>query len=155
MPGGVALLDADRNIIECNERLGEILGYTVEDIKNKKFSQRKYFHSNGTPMQSEEFPSFVAVKEQRAVRNIEIGVQKEDGSIIWTNVSAAPMPPDTGAHCIVLTIDITRHKNLEEDLKNKNIELEKVNHFMTGRELKMIELKKQVVELENSLKNNQ
>jgi PAS domain S-box-containing protein len=48
--------------------------------------------------------------------------------------------------------DITEIKKLEKNLTEKNEELEKFNKMAVGRELKMIELKKRVKELENNLR---
>lgn len=39
-------------------------------------------------------------------------------------------------------------ENIEEKVRERTIELEKTNKFMTGRELRMIELKKKIAELE-------
>jgi methyl-accepting chemotaxis protein len=46
----------------------------------------------------------------------------------------------------------TKVKERTKELENKNIELEKMNTITVDRELKMIELKKQISELENKLK---
>ncbi len=46
--------------------------------------------------------------------------------------------------------DITERKQAEENLKKKLAEIEKVNKFMIDRELKMIELKKQIKNLETN-----
>jgi PAS domain S-box-containing protein len=45
------------------------------------------------------------------------------------------------------TIDITEKKNAENALRQKANELERFNNMMLGRELKMIELKKEINEL--------
>lgn len=45
--------------------------------------------------------------------------------------------------------DISKEKEKENELIKKREELEKLNNFMVGRELKMAELKKKIIELEN------
>lgn len=50
--------------------------------------------------------------------------------------------------------DITAQKLIEERLKSKSLEQEKFNKLITGREIKMIELKNKIKELEEKLKNN-
>ena len=47
--------------------------------------------------------------------------------------------------------DITEHKKAEEELKKKMRELETFQKVAVGRELKMIELKKKIEELEMGL----
>lgn len=44
--------------------------------------------------------------------------------------------------------DVTKQKESEDDIKNRAEELEKLNKFMIGRELKMVELKNKIKELE-------
>jgi PAS domain S-box-containing protein len=50
-------------------------------------------------------------------------------------------------------IDITNYKKMEEELKSKVEELERFSKLAVGRELKMIELKKMIKELEDKLNN--
>jgi predicted nucleic acid-binding Zn-ribbon protein len=52
---------------------------------------------------------------------------------------------------VALIRDITERKKTEEELKEKNEELEKFNKFAVGRELRIIELKNKVKELEKKL----
>ncbi len=44
--------------------------------------------------------------------------------------------------------DVTEQKEIENNIKNKAKEMEKLNKFMIGRELKMMELKNKIKELE-------
>jgi len=67
-------------------------------------------------MPVEEFASARALKEQRAVHNVEIGVVKEDGNVIWTSVSAAPVAfPDWKV--VIVTSDISERKRMENTLR--------------------------------------
>lgn len=50
--------------------------------------------------------------------------------------------------------DITDRKIYEESIKSKAKELEKINSLMVGRELRMIELKKKIAELERGRKGS-
>ena len=60
----------------------------------------------------------------------------DDGSIIWHGFNT----------------DITDKKEAEQIIKNKIEELEKFNMVTTGRELKMVEMKKEIAELKAKLK---
>jgi sensor domain CHASE-containing protein len=52
---------------------------------------------------------------------------------------------------LVILRDVTSSKNMEQDLTSKNVALEKFNKFATDRELRMIELKKEISELKSKL----
>lgn len=71
------------------------------------------------------------------------------GDKIWLNTNKVPLKNSLGKITGVLGtyIDITERKKAEENLKSKNEELEKMNQLMIGRELKMIELKKELEKL--------
>lgn len=50
--------------------------------------------------------------------------------------------------------DISEHITLELDLREKVAQLEKINNLMVGRELKMIELKKEIERLKSRSKKD-
>jgi PAS domain-containing protein len=52
-----------------------------------------------------------------------------------------------GEQCFMALADITERKQAEEAIKEKANELERFNKLMIGRELKMVELKKEINEL--------
>jgi len=47
----------------------------------------------------------------------------------------------------VIARDLRQKKNIEEERKKNLAELEKINKYLVGRELKMRELKKEIAEL--------
>lgn len=109
LPVGVSILGPDRKLVEFNDRLGEILDITKEALEQGLYANRKYIHADGTPMKPEEFPSSIAINEQKTVKDVEIGVVKEDRNTVWIRVSAAPLPfPE--AVCVLVTTDITEQK---------------------------------------------
>jgi PAS domain S-box-containing protein len=123
LPVGVSILDKDRKIVFQNQALERILDIRKEKLMLGDYRYRKYFRSDGTPMPGNEFASSLAVTEKRAVHHVETGVEKEDGSIIWTSISATPVDlPDWSV--VVVTSDITDLKQVVEDLERSNVELE-------------------------------
>jgi PAS domain S-box-containing protein len=115
LPVGVSIVDSQHNVVEFNAMLGQILDLTKEGLQNGAYKERTYFRSDYTLMKPEEFPSNRAIHENTMIRNIEIGVKKEDESIIWTSVSASPFPAINGT--ITVTSDITKIKQAEEELR--------------------------------------
>ena len=51
--------------------------------------------------------------------------------------------------------DVTKRRETEEKLREKMDELERFNKLMIGRELRMVELKKRIKELEEKLKTKE
>jgi PAS domain S-box-containing protein len=115
LPIGVSILDAQRKISFMNSALERILKISSEGLLKGDYESRTYLRSDRTPMPAEEFASVRAMAEQRAVHDVETGVVKEDGTVIWTRVSAVPVTyPDWKT--VIVTADITEHKQAEEEL---------------------------------------
>lgn len=116
LPVGVSILDANGKITELNQALEQILKITDRGLSQGAYKNRNYYNIEKKPFPLGDLPSLRAVREQSDIRDVEIGIEIEDGSIIWTQVSAAPLPfPD--AKCVVVTQDITERKNSVNDLK--------------------------------------
>lgn len=116
MPVGASLIDSGRQIVRMNRALEKIMSMKMADILAGKYRERKYVHSAGTPMQPHEFPSERAFREQTAIHDVELGVIIEDGTTVWTSVSAAPLPSYQGV--VVVTSDISERRRAEQILRD-------------------------------------
>jgi PAS domain S-box-containing protein len=85
--------------------------------------------------------------------NFEEPQTTPEGNVIWLKTSKIPLIDMQKNVIGVLGTyeDITERRKADEKLKQKNEELERVNKLMIGRELKMVELKKEIEELKNKL----
>jgi diguanylate cyclase (GGDEF)-like protein/PAS domain S-box-containing protein len=126
LPVGVSILDEDHGIIESNAALQRILDLTPDALATGSYLQRRYIHPDLTPFAFEDFPSARAIKEQRSVEDVEIGVLKEDGELIWINVSAAPLLTSE-RQAVVVTSDRTSRKRAEAELLQAHAEIAAVN----------------------------
>ncbi len=115
MPVGITVLDKDRNIVEANPAIEKILDISEDDLQKGTYQSRIYLRPDLTPMPPEEFASVRAFREQKEVSHVEIGIGKEDGDIIWTDVSAIPVD-FLNWKVVVVTTDITARKRAEAAL---------------------------------------
>ncbi|MDD3135975.1 MAG: PAS domain S-box protein, partial [Methanoregula sp.] len=116
LPVGVSILDKNRHIVNVNPALEQILSFSRDELVRGDHRHRRYLRSNGTPMSPEEYASSRAIAEKTVVSGVETGVVKEDGSIIWTSVSAAPLAGDE-LSSVIVTTDITGRKHAETALR--------------------------------------
>lgn len=115
LPVGVSIVDSENQVKDFNSALSQILDLSNEGLLKGSYSARQYLKGDYTLMSPDEFPSIRALKESRIIKDVEIGIKKEDGSIIWTNVSAAPLSNLNST--VTITTDITERKLADEKLR--------------------------------------
>jgi PAS domain S-box-containing protein len=119
LPVGISFLSPEGQIIQMNSALPNILKLSKEELLSQTYKSRKYIRANGMPMSADKFASARALAEGRTVHNIETGILLENGEVIWTNVSAAPVDvADVGV--VVVTVDITDSKRAERALQESH-----------------------------------
>lgn len=112
LPVGVAIVDKDRHILDQNPALALILGTPMDVLKQGDYFQWTYLGSDGTPLTVADLPSTRAIDEHKPILDVEIQVIKDPQTIIWTSVSAAPVPVE-GLGAVVVTTNITERKRAE------------------------------------------
>jgi PAS domain S-box-containing protein len=118
-PVGISVLDRQRQVIDANPALEQIMRLPKEDLLNQTHLRRTFLNADGTPKPPHEFPSARALRENRPISDIETGVVMENGETAWLQVSAAPLDlPDASA--VVITQDITERKRAAEELEVAN-----------------------------------
>jgi diguanylate cyclase (GGDEF)-like protein/PAS domain S-box-containing protein len=122
LPIGVSILGRDRLPIYTNPALGKVLGLSDDKLYKGEYGPRKYLRADGSEMPADEFPSARAFSEQQAVKNVEVGIVKENGETIWAMVNAVPF--ERGEWRLLMTVaDITYQKRAENSLQNRTEEL--------------------------------
>jgi PAS domain S-box-containing protein len=123
LPVGISFLDSAGQIIQMNSALANILKLSKEQIANQVYRSRTYIRANGSLMPPAEFASARARAEGRTIYGVETGIVLEDGAVIWTSVSAAPVTvADVGA--VIVTVDITEKKRAERALQESRERLQ-------------------------------
>ena len=122
LPVGVSVLGKDGKPIYTNVALGKILGLSEDALHKGQYRQRKYLRVDGSEMPADEFPSSRAFGEHKPIQDVEVGIVKENGEVIWTMVSAVPF--ERGDWRVLLTIsEITHQKQAENSLQKRTDEL--------------------------------
>jgi diguanylate cyclase (GGDEF)-like protein/PAS domain S-box-containing protein len=120
MMEGVILIAPDGQIIKANPAAERILGLKRSEITMRSYiaPEWRILRPDGTPMPAEEMAGPLVMKEKRPIKDMLMGVDHQDGTITWINVSASPILNDVGElEGIVGTFaDITERKRAEEAL---------------------------------------
>ena len=136
-PVAVGVTSTDGTPLYLNRAYEEYFGYTGEELM-KLNAPDLYWDPE------DQLTWLRAFQQKGFVRDLEIKVRRKDGTPFWALLSATPINYG-GVHAIMSTIiDVTDRMQAEEALRAANEELTRFNSLMVGRELRMIELKKEV-----------
>lgn len=115
-PLGITISDESGNIVEANNKSTDLLGIAREEQQTRTIDglEWRLIHPDGSGMRTDEWPSVRALKENRLIENVEMGVVKPDGDTAWLSVTAAPLPLQK--YGVVVTYgDISDRKRAERD----------------------------------------
>ena len=147
-PVGYCTISEKGMILEANLSAASLLGVFRSTLINQHFShfilredQDLYYHYRNNLFGKNEPQSF------------ELRMLKNDGTVFWAHLVATGMQTqdnrkaqvaDGTSVCHVVLSDITERKMAEQAIQEKIDELERFHKLTVGRELTMIELKKEV-----------
>jgi len=130
MAEGIVLISPAGQIVQANRAAERILGLKHSEIEGRDYVAPDWdiVRPDGTPMPPDEMAGPRAMKEDRPVKDVEMGVRRPDGSTSWVNVSAAPLVNEAGAlEGVVGTFaEITERKRLELEVEERRLYLESV-----------------------------
>jgi protein-histidine pros-kinase len=146
----VVMIDHFRNILLVNKRAEEMFGYQAAELVRKPHNiliPKRFLEIHMDHMDS-------YFKEPR-IRPMGIGLDlfgmRKDGTEFPVEISLSYVTTRNGILIFSLITDISVRKNAEaqihqkaELLANANRELERFNRIAVGRELRMIEMKKEI-----------
>ena len=117
-PDGIASLDADGRVTDCNKTLASLLGYTAEEVRGRHISE---FAANQT-MQKTEF--YQARLAKRGQLEDEFEAMTRHGQVVPLWVKAVMLPDREGklTQALIYARDIAERKRLDQ-LKDEFIGL--------------------------------
>ena len=145
-PYGIIIFDSETGgFIDFNDQVCKQLGYTKEefatlhlsDIEAIENPEETRLHAKKILDQGRDDFESKHKNKQGEIRDVLVIAQAThvEGKLVF--------------HCIWR--DITEQKKAENELKDTNFEMKKMLELMTGRELKMAELKNEIVVLETKV----
>jgi PAS domain S-box-containing protein len=142
-PLGIALIDSlTAHIYEVNPQFAKIIGRSREEMATIDWISITH------PDDVQEDLDNMAMLNAGKITGFDMNKRyiQPDGSFVWINMTIAPLKVEdkTQPRHLCMIEDITERKAAEEELRKRADELEKFNRLAVGRELKMIELKKEI-----------
>lgn len=149
---GVIVLDRDMKIHAVNRGFLERIDAKKEDVRGKHCYEISHRYEVCCKEMGEECPVIETFETGRHVRAIHKHYNTH-GDPFYVEVNSYPMKDEKGEIIMAVetVMDITDRVRLEEDLKKRVKELEEFYDMAVGRELKMVELKKEIERLREEL----
>ncbi len=140
----ILMMDPEGNISYWNKAAEQMFGYTEEEVIGKDLHALlvpERFHAGF----SKGFEGFKETGQGNAIgKTLEVAGVGKDGKEFPVELSLSAVKLKNRWNAIGLIRDISKRKAAEEELKKKAEELEAFNKLAVDRELKMIELKKEI-----------
>ena len=120
---GIARSDLSGRLLFVNQKFCEMLGYKESELIGKHIHEFTY-RADGKKVAD----LFDRLVKQAKPYETEKRYVREDGSTIWTNVSASPIRDATGKvkSAVVVLVDITSRKKAEAALRRSREQLEEL-----------------------------
>ncbi|PJJ83874.1 PAS domain-containing protein [Mucilaginibacter auburnensis] len=124
-PAGMLTRDAEGHVLWMNEAVEKITGYTLSEMKGKKFGTTLLGPDTDMSVFQGAFEAF----NQGRPYDIEILIYRKDGAPRWVNLSNNPLKNDKGVieRQVGAVIDITERKHAENELKLLSLVASSIN----------------------------
>ena len=150
--GGVGIWDYDvvNNNLIWDEQMYKLYGITADKFSGAYDAWRSGLYKEDMQRGDDEIQ--MALRGEKEF-NTEFRVVWLDGTIHYIRAIAVVERDETGKplRMVGTNWDITDNKKNEEQFKKHTEEVEKINKLMIGRELEMVKLKKEIMNLKEKI----
>ena len=144
----ITLINPEGIFVLVNPKFCEMSGYSEEEAKDLHFST--LVHPEDLSLFTDRHRRTLA--GENVSSSFQFRILRKTGDIVFVDFSANPIT--MGGKIIgvqAIARDITERKQAEKELRERMRELEKWHKLTVDRELRMIELKKRIEDLESEL----
>lgn len=143
----IVMMDEEGDTAYWNEAAERIFGYTAEEVIGKDMHgliapERYREDAKKGILRFKETGQGAMIAQSR-----ELMALRKDGTEFPVEISVSAVKMNGRWHAIGTIKDITRRKKTEETLKIQMREIKKFNEMAVGRELRMVEIKKEINQL--------
>ena len=142
---GMSLTGLDGQLQRVNNRMCEMFGYPKEELTGRHF--QSVTHNEDAEIGSEAVRSMVSGEAMSV--SFEKRYLRKSGEVFWAYINSALLKDSSGKpqNFITQIEDITERKLAEEKIQKQLEELKRWYDVTSGRELRVIELKREVNDL--------
>jgi len=139
--------NGDNPIVYVNKAFESITGYTFAEVQGQN---PRILHGNDNDQEALDILRKAILNKSAA--KVTLRNYKKDGTMYYADLSIAPVFDKEGVltHYIGVQIDATQRIKNDEIIASKTKELNRLNESLVGRELKMIEMKKEIERLKKA-----
>lgn len=123
LESGVVVVGPHGRILRANPAARRILGLTDVQMVGRPVADPtlRATHPDGTPWPAETHPIRVAAQTGRMVHGELMGVHRPDGSLVWIDVSAAPLtgPDGQPIGAVATFVDVTEREETARILRDR------------------------------------
>jgi PAS domain S-box-containing protein len=134
-PAAILVSDEQENIIRANERAETTLDLPEAEITNRSFNDTEWdiVDEDGNPLPNDLIPFKRVLETGNPVNNVEHGIQRPDGEVVWLSINAAPLwdESDSMRYVIAVLSDVTDREHQKRILQSTIRQLEGFGNILT------------------------
>lgn len=136
----ISIINPNGVILFSNEKHKELFKYF--EVEQNQHNYFDFIHKDD----ASKFDNLIkSTLELGAVTFSSLKFMKNKNDFFWAEINLKKFKDiEQNDLCICVLRDITYRKNIEDEMKKRVYELERINKMMVGREMKMVELKKEI-----------